>query len=101
MFFPLQIKSLTNNTELTTTVSRLGQAISYTKLSEINTEVAYSIINKCLSGMVFLPEQCQQHQFTMIVEDNIDCNEQTLTGLLKYGFKLFLIRLHLIAIIPP
>ena len=100
VLLPLQIKSLTN-TELITTVSRLGHGISYTKLSEITAEVAYSIINKCLSGMVFLPEQCQQHQFTMIVEDNIDCNEQTLTGLLKYGFKLFLIRLHLIAIIPP
>lgn len=49
--------------------------ISYTKLSEITTKVAYSIINKCLSGMVFLPEQFQKHQFTMIVEDNIDRNE--------------------------
>ena len=35
--------------ELITTVSRLGHGISYTKLSEITTEIAYSIMNKCLS----------------------------------------------------
>ena len=28
------------------------------------------------------------------LEDNIDRNEQTLTGMLKYGFTLLLIRLH-------
>ena len=94
MLLPLQIKLLTNNTELITTVSRLGHGVSYTKFSEITTEVACSIINKCFSGMVFLPEQCQKHQFTMIVEDNIDRNEQTLTDMLKYGFTLLLIRLH-------
>ena len=44
--------------------------------------------------MVFLPKQCQQHQITMIVEDNIDRNEQALTGMLKYGFTLLLIRPH-------
>ena len=44
--------------------------------------------------MVFLTEQCQKHQFTMILEDNINRNEQTLTGMLKYGFLLLLIRLH-------
>ena len=94
VLLPLQIKSLTNTTELITSVSRLGHGISYTKLSEITTEVVYSIINKYLSGMVFLPEQCQKPQFTMIVEDNIDRNEQTLTGMLKYGLTLLLIRLH-------
>ena len=61
VLLPLQIKSLTNKTELITTVSRLVHGISYTKLFEITTEVVYSIINKCLSGMVFLPEQCQKH----------------------------------------
>ena len=55
MLLPLQIKSLTNNTKLINTVSRLGLEISYTKLSEITTEVTYSIINKYLTGMVFLP----------------------------------------------
>ena len=94
VLLPLQINWLTNNTELITTVSRLGHGISFTKLSEITTEVAYSTINKCLSGMLFLPEQCHKHQFTMIVEDNIDRNEQTLTGMLKYGLMLLLIRLH-------
>ena len=66
----------------------------YTKLSEINTEVAYSVINKCLSGMVFLPDQCQKHRFTMILENHIDRNEQTLTVMSKYGFTFLLIRLR-------
>ena len=94
VLLPLQINWLTNNTELITTVSRLGHGISYRKLFGITTKVACSIINKCLSGMVFLPEQCQKHQFTMIVEDNIDRNEETLTGMLKYGFTLLAIRLY-------
>ena len=94
VLLPLQIKWLTNNTELITAVSRLGHGISYTKLFGITAEVACSIIDRCLSGMVFLPEQCQKHQFTMIVEDNIDRNEETLTGMLKYGFTLLAIRLY-------
>ena len=37
VLLPLQIKSLTNKTELITTVSRLVHGISYTKLFEITT----------------------------------------------------------------
>ena len=47
VLLPLQIKLLTNNTELITAVSRLGHGISYPKLFEITTEIAYSIINVC------------------------------------------------------
>ena len=36
-----------NNTELITAVCRLGHGISYAKLSETTTEIAYSIINLC------------------------------------------------------
>lgn len=57
---------MTNNKVLITPVYELVHGISYTKLSEITTEVS-----KCLSGMLFLPPaQCQQHQFTMVVGDN-------------------------------
>ena len=73
------IKSLTNNTELVTTVSRFGHGVSYTKLPEIITEVAYSRINKN-DGTVCLPEKCTKGSFTILVEDNIDRNEETLTG---------------------
>ena len=79
VLLPMLIKSLTNNTELVTTVSRLGHGVSYTKLSEIITEVAYSRINKN-DGTVCLPEKCTKGSFTILVEDNIDRNEETLTG---------------------
>ena len=79
VILPMLIKSLTNNTELITTISRLGHGVSYTKLSEITTEVAYSRINKN-DGTVFLPQQCTKGTFTILVEDNIDRNEETLTG---------------------
>ena len=49
VLLPLQIKLLTNNTELITAVSRLGHGISHPKLLGITTEIAYSIINKCFS----------------------------------------------------
>ena len=42
---PLLIKSLTNNTELITIISRLGHGVSYTKFGEVITELAYSRID--------------------------------------------------------
>ena len=42
---PLLIKSLTNNTELITIISRLGHGVSYAKFGEVITELAYSRID--------------------------------------------------------
>ena len=69
---PLLFKLLTNNTELITTISRLGHGVSYTKLGEVITEVAYSRIDNNVNGMICLPEKCKNGCFTMLVEDNID-----------------------------
>ena len=80
ILLPLLIKSLTNNTELITTISRLGHSVSYTKLGEVITEVAYSRIDNNVDGMISLPEKCKKGCFTMLVEDNIDRIEETLTG---------------------
>ena len=44
------------------------------------TEVAYSRIDNNVDGMICLPEKCKKGCFTMLVEDNIDRNEETLTG---------------------
>ena len=74
------IKSLCNNKELITIVSRLGHGVSYTKLLEISTEVAYSKIDKKAGNLLCLPEGCQKNMFSIVAEDNIDRNEQTLTG---------------------
>ena len=80
MLLPLHIKSLTNNTELITCISRLGHGVSYTKLSEISTETAYDTVENNTRDDVWLPENVKPMAFTMIIEDNIDRNEQTLSG---------------------
>ena len=72
ILLPLLFKLLTNNTELITTISRLGHGVSYTKLGEVITEVAYSRIDNNVNGMICLPEKCKNGCFTMLVEDNID-----------------------------
>ena len=72
ILLPLLFKLLTNNTELITTISRLGHGVSYTKLGEVITEAAYSRIDNNVNGMICLPEKCKHGCFTMLVEDNID-----------------------------
>ena len=80
ILLPLLIKSLTNNTNFITIISRLGHGVSYTKLGEVITEVAYSGINNNVDGMICLPKKCKKGCFTMLVEDKIDGYEETLTG---------------------
>ena len=72
ILLPLLFKLLTNNTELITIISRLGHGVSYTKLGEVITEVAYSRIDNNVNGMICSPEKCKNGCFTMLVEDNID-----------------------------
>jgi len=69
---------LTNNHEFITTVNKLGHDISYTKLQEIS-EVAYEKVENQKDG-VPLPECCVEEAFTILVEDNIDRLEETLSG---------------------
>ena len=88
ILLPLLIKSLTNNTELITKISRLGHGVSYTKLGEVITEAAHSRIDNNVDEIFYLPEKCTKGCFTMLVEDNIDRNEETLTVTLFYCKKL-------------
>ena len=79
ILFPCQIKELTNNHELITTANKLGHCVSYTKLQELLSEVTYAKI-EAAKEKIALPEFCNQETFTMLVEDNIDCLEETLSG---------------------
>ena len=79
ILLPLLIKSLTNNTELITLISRLGHGVSYTKLGEVITKMLYSRIDNNVNGMICLPEKCEKGCLMMLVEDNIDWNEETQT----------------------
>ena len=59
--------------------NKLWYDVSYTKLQELLSEVAYAKIEAAKEKTV-LPEFCNQENFTMLVEDNIDHLEETLSG---------------------
>ena len=77
------IKNLTNNTEVINILSRLRHGVSYLILSEVHTENAYSI-QKQQPDEVILPTSTAIEVFTLCIVDNIDRNEETLTGYLNF-----------------
>ena len=80
ILFPLQIKDLTNNYELIATTNKLGHGVSYSVLQELLTEVAYNKTENVKEDEVALPDICINENFTVLVEDNIDRLEETLSG---------------------
>ena len=80
ILLPSVIKTLTNNTEITNIINRLGHGVSYSILSEMHTENAYGIQEEQLNGVV-IPEDTIKELFTTYVADNIDRKEETLTGI--------------------
>ena len=80
VLFPCQIKDLTNNHELITTANKLGHGVSYSVLQELLSEVAYAKTEHMKPDEVTIPEICKKEMFTMLVEDNIDRLEETLSG---------------------
>ena len=80
ILFPCQIKDLTNNCELITTANKLGHGVCYSMLQEVLTEVAYGRTESINENDVLLPENCLKETFTIMVEDNIDRLEGTLSG---------------------
>lgn len=83
VLLPCQIKDICNSYELITTINKLGHGISYTVLQEILTEVAYQKTELADTNDVILPENCSKGRFTILVEDNIDRLEETLSGKLS------------------
>ena len=81
ILFPYHIKSLTNNTELINITSRLGHGMSYSFLQELITESAFAKIEGVPNDYIVLPGNCAKGVFTIEVDDNIDRNEETLSGL--------------------
>ena len=77
---PTLIKSLTNNTELINVINKFGHDVNYTLLMETQTENAYSILEQQTQDNVILPIGCEMDSFTIFVADNIDRNEETLSG---------------------
>ena len=73
------IKSQTNSTKLIAINNQLGHGISASILEELATENAFRVLENQLEDSV-LPHGVSNEVFTMTVHDNIDRNEETLSG---------------------
>ena len=87
LLLPHTIKTLTNNTELVNLICKLGHGASYTLIEELDTENAFKMVEKQQQNEVILPDGVQKEVFTLVVADNIDRQEETLSG--KSIFKAF------------
>ena len=82
ILLPSIVKALTNNTEIITSLNKLGHGIGYTQLMEIQTENAYMIVDKQKENGTLLLNALKEI-FSLYVADNIDRNEETLTGIIS------------------
>ena len=81
VLLPSIVNALTNNTELIHILNRFGHGISYTLLMEAQTENAYQLIEQQLCTGCVIPKESIPDSFTIFVADNIDRQEQTLSGM--------------------
>ena len=80
VLLPTMVKSLTNNTEIINILNKLGHGISYTLLMESQTENAFKIVEQQADECLIIPVDAEKEAFTIYVADNIDRNEETLSG---------------------
>ena len=80
VLLPSLVKTLTNNTEVINILNRLGHGISDTVLMETQTENAYQILEQQMTSQCIIPKHSKKEAFTIFVADNIDRNEETLSG---------------------
>ena len=78
---PSIVKALPDNTELIHILNRFGHGISYTLLMEEQTENAYQLIEQQLCTGCVIPKESVPDSFTIFVADNIDRQEETLSGM--------------------
>ena len=85
ILFPYIIKTLTNSTEVINIANRFGHGVSYCILEELETENAFNKIKRQTEeGGVVFPDGCQKDVFSIVVADNIDRLEETLSGILFF-----------------
>ena len=77
VLLPTVVKQLTDNTEIINTLNKLGHGVSYSILSEMHLENAYTIQDQQKADVNFLLN-CLKESFTVYVADNIDRKEETL-----------------------
>ena len=66
--------------QMITTINKLGHGASYSVRQEILTDIAYQKTEHVNTDDVILLENCSRGNFTILVEDNIDRLEETLSG---------------------
>jgi hypothetical protein len=80
ILLPWAIKTLTGNVELIRTLNRLGHSCSYTRLQEIDTALCIEKMNSGGGGKPSLPSGIHPCVPTVLAFDNIDRQEETLSG---------------------
>ena len=80
ILLPWAIKTLTGNVELVKTLNRLGHGCSYTKLLEIDTALCMEKMQNEDENQPALPSWTHPHIPTILAFDNIDRQEETLSG---------------------
>ena len=80
ILLPNAVKALTGNTELITTLNKLGHGISYSQLEENETALCLQKKAADSSNRVLLPSSIKSYIFTLLAWDNIDRQEETLSG---------------------
>ena len=86
ILFPYMIKTLTNCKELLNITNQLGHGMFYSIFKEMETENAYKVLSKIKEDCV-LPPECKEGVFTMMIADNINRNEETLSGEFSQNMK--------------
>ena len=80
ILLPWAIKALTGNVELIKTLNRLGHACSYTRLQEIDTALCVEKMSSLDENKPALPSWAHPCIPTVLAFDNIDRQEETLSG---------------------
>lgn len=80
ILLPWAVKSLTGNVELIKILNRFGHGISYSQMEELDTELCLKKLDEEEEKGVALPTNIVPGMPTVLAYDNIDRNEETLTG---------------------
>ena len=80
ILLPWVVKTLTGNVEIIKMLNRLGHGISYSKLAEIDTALCLQKLAKHETYGVALPDNLVPDVPTVLAYDNIDRQEETLSG---------------------
>ena len=80
ILLPWAVKSLTGNVELVKILNRFGHGISYSQMEELDTALCLQKLEEEDEKGISLPSNINPGIPTVLAYDNIDRNEETLTG---------------------